>query len=300
MRRKPPLAPLLLLAACTTLSQAEAGAEQEAVWEPVVQELEPLLGGASWGEPDEALAAKIDAERRACGERPPRECGSLSLYYSRTSSGLSGEPARAATLYMPACLDGYAWACYLLGELMLREGDRAADAERAAGLHEHACALGESRACLRLGELLEKGGGAAAQPERAQRLYESECEQSRTAGCRALARLLLERRAVDEEAGTWETIRWALDRACSGGNGESCHRLGELLEAASGSDKEVARYFGRACDRNHFPGCLRYARLLEVGKGVSRADPDFARRLYRQACRGGVQEACEAAPPDVE
>lgn len=286
-------APTALLAVWVALLPATAPAQQAGEWRPAVQEVERLLAGGPWGPADEVVAAEVEGERAGCSPAPPRACGALSLYYSRTSTGLVEEPARAATLYLFACRDSYAWACYLLGEQASHDATpEGADARRAADLYEHACALGESRACMRLGEMFESGAGIAALPERAERLYESECEASRTAGCRGLARVLIDRGHVGERDG-WERIQWALDRACSGGSGESCHRLAELIEGENGVDNEVARYFGRACDRNYAPGCYRYAGLLEAGEGVSRPDASFARKLYQQACQGGVEAACE-------
>jgi len=42
---------------------------------------------------------------------------------------------------------------------------------------------------------------------------------------------------------------------------------------------------------------LRFAESLEIGRGVGSPDPEFARKLYRKACDGGLEAACERVGP---
>jgi TPR repeat protein len=255
--------------------------------------LESLLEEGPWSNDDAELLHEIVAWRQLCDSRERSGCGGLALSYSRRAAQLTREPQWAVTLYREACRDGYPWACYELAELARLGEGMPRDAAAAAALLNRTCVAGESRACLRLGQMLESGDGVAADSARAESLYEQECAASRTAGCWRLGLFLAERQGDGDAEGA-ARLREAFRKGCTGGNGESCHRLADLLEAA-GETREAVSYFGRACDRNDFPGCFRWAESLEAGVGVAEPDEVFAQKLYRKACRGGVAEACERA-----
>jgi hypothetical protein len=260
--------------------------------------VDSLLAGGPWQWGSADLLREIDGWRKACDAAPVADCGGLALSYSRRAALLEGDPQRAAVLYREACRDGYLWACYQLADLARSGQGMLPDAEAAARLLEHACVGGESRACLRWGQMLERGEGIPADPARAESLFEAECAASRTAGCWRLGLFLAERR-VDGDAEGAVRLREAFRRGCTGGSGDSCRRLAELLET-DGEMREAARYFGRACERNDFAGCFRWAEYLESGAGGSEPDPEFAQKLYRKACGGGVEAACDrvARPAD--
>lgn len=302
MRRDPTHRPLLVivallggvLALAGTLPALRAG-DGEVDGESSVS-LESLLARGPWSCGDDQLLREISGWRQLCDSAEPAGCGGLSLSYSRRAAQVARQPQRAATLYREACRDSYAWACYELAELARRGECMPRDPAAAAALLKHACGAGESRACLRLGQMLETGDGIAADPARAESLYDEECAASRTAGCWRLGLLLAERQ-VEGDAEAAARLRGAFRRGCTGGNGESCYRLAELLETG-GERRQAAQYFGRACERNDFSGCFRWAGYLESGVGASEPDTVFVQKLYRKACAGGIEAACaRVAPP---
>jgi uncharacterized protein len=298
MRRDPNYRQHLAIVALLGVGVVSAGALQALAADDWLDahstaSLESLLEEGPWSNDDAELLHEIAAWRQLCDAAESAVCGALSLSYSRRAARVALEPQRAAILYREACRDGYAWACYELAELARLGEGVSRDTAAAAALLEHACVAGESRACLRLGQMLERGDGIPGDPARAEGLYDGECAASRTAGCWRLGLFLAERQVEGDTEGA-ARLREAFRKGCTGGNGESCHRLAELLEM-DGETREAARYFGRACERNHLPGCFRWAGYLEAGVGVSEPDAMFVEKLYRKACRGGVAEACERA-----
>lgn len=248
------------------------------------------LGNGFWGPLDPEVLQQVESVRLRCEPADLRRCGSLSLFYSRTSAQLEEEPSRQRSLYRLACGDGFAAACLQLAELALEEGSPARDPAIAARLLERSCTGGESRGCLGLAEMLESGRGVGPDPQRAAEIYERECRASRPVGCWRLALLLLERDRAGR-IGVDSAVFDYLRRACTAGIGDACYKLAELL-SDEGRDSELTTcYFGQACDRHHGDGCLRFADRIAVGEGVA-PDPQFADSIYHDLCDQGRSEAC--------
>ena len=254
---------------------------------PITQAWRSELRDSIWGPIDPVLTEEAASVRSSCKETTPTDCGALAFHYSRTSARLEDQPQRAATIHRLACADGYAWACYLLGEAARRGVDSHPDA--AHSLLQAACDGGERRACLGVAEMLERGDGVPADPARAEAIYERECEAGRMAGCRRLARLLSAGGPIDEmQRARIEALNL---RACTGGDGASCYELAEFLEAGDAGADRVTYYYAQACDRRHLPGCLSYADRLDSGLGVDE-DPALAASLFHKTCGAELAEAC--------
>ena len=275
---------LLLLSPATAAFAAGGGAAASAG---------ALASSEFWGSLDPELVQKADELRPLCDQRPASEgCGPLALFYSRTANRLGEESDRAVTVYRLACVDGYAWGCYLLAEAA-RAGRGGVDPSpgRALSLLQLACDEGERRACLELGRMHETGEGVPVDLDRAAELYDASCAIGWVGGCWELGRLLQERRAAGDDVDV-DRLHDSIWRGCTGGIGPACYQLGLMEESERDNPRDAAYYFSLACDRKHVDGCIRWADYLLAGE-VVRPDPAFAVYMYEKACfQGDSSTAC--------
>lgn len=150
-----------------------------------------------------------------------------------------------------------AWVCGLAGSAFMYAGDRA----RADEAHRRACMLGHAHSCPRSNTDGASEDGHLDNPQ-----------------------LLPEDRA-----------RFLLGRACDGGSGENCRRLGDIVALGKPSpkeDKEARALYERSCDLGYHPGCTSVGTYFEQGRGGSQ-DTGRAREVYRKACDLGSAEGCQ-------
>ena len=126
------------------------------------------------------------------------------------------------------------------------------------------------------------------------RLYSGACESGIASACASLGDLYLDGKIVRSnllKAGP------LLDRACTLGDGNACHRFATLLRESS--TQEDADYAGRrqraadldqrGCGFRSGGSCLTLAEFYWQGGAPSRAR---AEGLFEESCRLGVAEAC--------
>lgn len=95
--------------------------------------------------------------------------------------------------------------------------------------------------------------------------------------------------AQDHEA----AAKW-YDRGCTGGNGDACFYLGQLLSAGEHLAKDLARaatVYRKGCDAGHAKACYGLGGLLSKGDGAER-DEAGAALVLGKGCDGGVAAAC--------
>jgi len=92
------------------------------------------------------------------------------------------------------------------------------------------------------------------------------------------------------------------DKACSGGSGDACLKLGQIESAwqprigglLSAADyARVAGLYKNACDDGSLAGCDALARHYFEGHGGGTQDYRQARVFSQRACDGGMASACE-------
>jgi TPR repeat protein len=85
-----------------------------------------------------------------------------------------------------------------------------------------------------------------------------------------------------------------LERLCSGGQAEACHRAGRVHQAGvlvPGDGGQAQAFYERACAGGRLTACHDLAVLLWAGGGVP-VDRPRAITLMRRACEGLVIGAC--------
>ncbi|MBM4376885.1 MAG: sel1 repeat family protein [Deltaproteobacteria bacterium] len=138
--------------------------------------------------------------------------------------------------------------------------------------------------------MLDAGrGGLTPDPTRAARLFEQACDGGKARGCYALTDHVLAR--TPPEAARGESH---LSRACDNELGETCVRLGVLLELAlSGmphAPDRAATLHSRACDLGALLGCTYLANLTYLGERGLERDTNRAVKRNERACGGARSE----------
>ena len=162
------------------------------------------------------------------------------------------------------------------------------------------CQAGDQEWCLDLAayerqaaaELIDRG--ETADIPSIVRLYSGACDSGIASACASLGDFYLDGKIVRSnllKAGP------LLDRACTLGDGNACHRFATLLRESS--TQEDADYAGRrqraaaldqhGCELRSGGSCLTLAEFYWQGGAPSRAR---AESLFEESCRLGVAEAC--------
>jgi membrane associated rhomboid family serine protease len=95
-------------------------------------------------------------------------------------------------------------------------------------------------------------------------------------------------------AGNWIKAAALFRRACDGGTGMACAKLGYLYEFGRGVPKDLLQSQAlakRACDQGEMRGCTLLGGLYESGQGIRR-NLGQAAALYEKACDGGEKLGC--------
>jgi hypothetical protein len=83
-------------------------------------------------------------------------------------------------------------------------------------------------------------------------------------------------------------------KACDGGDGDSCFDLGTMYASGVGVTQDLNRaasLYQKACDGGYAAGCYKLGVLYATGEGVTK-DLARATSLLKKACDGGVTLAC--------
>lgn len=191
------------------------------------------------------------------------------------------------------CQAGDGLSCARLG-LMHERGDGVSQSPALGReAYEKSCRAGEALACIRFARLLLDDASDGVDASMGLELYRRACAAGHVAACRA-AVSYYEERAAEEGAPVDDSVQGFLDRACRGGDVESCVKLAASLEQGPDETRDSERAAAlarRACDRGYQRGCSTLAAAYLRGIGVAK-DPERAARLYGEACAKDYVPAC--------
>jgi hypothetical protein len=163
------------------------------------------------------------------------------------------------------------------------------------------CDAGDQQWCLDLAayerkaavELIERG--ETADIPSIVRLYSTACESNIASACASLADFYLDDKVVRSNLVKAAPL---LDKACTLGDGNACHRFATLLRESStqedadfaGRRQRAAALDQRGCEFRSGESCFLLADLtLQGGAASSRARAEV---LFEESCQLGVAEAC--------
>lgn len=196
----------------------------------------------------------------SCKVKNEAACVRLArLYQKGHGDDLPANPTAARTFAEESCERKYRQACYLLGQLLLEDKAPGAVQDAAHALRT-ACEQQEPGACTRLGDLFEGQHDHPRNLDEARKLYDAGCKLRDASACYALAILPHRGREADRAA----------DRAA----GDAFKLYRERSQQPRDAD---ARYW--------------QGRMQDSGLGTPRNRP-AARKLFAEACRLGLQDAC--------
>lgn len=170
------------------------------------------------------------------------------------------------------------------------------DPERAVKVYRAACAKNALPACSNLALMLRDARGAPKSLTEAAAVAKKACDGGNTPGCLHLA-------LVKDAANDFEGATAAYDKACKLKVFQACTNYGINLLKGIGIKKDEKRAISVLTDScgesvkkgTVYPSlraCIVLGQLYEQGIAVA-ANKDAAKRLYRLACFGGVEEGCE-------
>lgn len=175
------------------------------------------------------------------------------------------------------------------------------DPEAAFRPLERACDAGRAETCRDLGFALRVAEGDAADPARSAALLRRACEDGDARACAGVADL-------DRLDGDYEAAAAGYARACEAGVATACRNRARMIllwlpRSARQDRAELSAE--RACELGDPGGCFELARVLRdplhaerwrrFGMRSERRCHSRLRRALRQACRGGVEAACDAS-----
>lgn len=163
------------------------------------------------------------------------------------------------------------------------------------------CEAGDQQWCLDLAAHERKAAvdlidrGETADIPFIVRLYSGACDSGAVSACAALADFYLDGKVVRPNLVKAGPL---LDKACTLGDGDACHRFATLLRESS--TQEDADYAGRrqrgatldqrGCELRTGESCLVMAELYV--QGSTAAARTHGESLFEESCRLGVAEAC--------
>jgi hypothetical protein len=147
-------------------------------------------------------------------------CGHLGARLVSGAPGFTRDAGRGAALLDRSCRGGNLPACVGLGTHLLETGDQG-DQRPEVGL-ARACALDNVAACELLGLLVSRYAETAADHARAVHALERGCTPAQPVACAQLAHRLLEGRGVAKDA---QRARHLLGVACAGGMEPACRMM---------------------------------------------------------------------------
>lgn len=206
------------------------------------------------------------------------------------AGGLSLDREEARRQYVKACEAQEVEGCERLLQLYPEGTEGRPTPEAVLALHHQLCELGRLSSCFVETLPLWKEGATPAELKRAQEAFDENCEGGEPRSCVMRGVAFETGRGEDKDEGWAEHY---YQRACHAELSVGCHDLAALkLRDESPEGRAMAPgLFKWACARGFGPSCNDYGRLLARGEGVP-ADANGAARLFEQACRAGVEQAC--------
>jgi TPR repeat protein len=240
--------------------------------------LSVLAGGASEATSEDDV--KTDEGRCTGGEAAA--CTRLSIDYEN-GFGATRDVARAAEYaeLSRAKMEKAGPPC----PRCLRCARRELDPSECAALCEHLD--GDVRVCPVVAASLEE-----QEPERARILADRGCRAGVAASCTLLARLWESGRGGGTDLGQAASLR---QQACGAGDSTACAELGlSLLQAAKKPNARGLRLLAKGCAGSHWLACDALALAYTKGAGVPHDDARAA-VLYGRGCEGNAASAARPA-----
>ncbi len=190
-----------------------------------------------------------------------------------------------------ACAAGDAAGCVDYGFNL-----EASDPAKAVSVYRAACAKDNFPACSNLALMLRDARGAPKSYEEATAVAKKACEGKNAPGC-------LHWGLVREAAGDFAQANVAYEKACALKVFPACTNVAtNLVKGVGGKSdpKRGADLLEKTCGESVKKGtpypslraCVTLGQLLEQGL-VGKSDVEAAKKLYRLACYGGLEEGCE-------
>lgn len=210
-------------------------------------------------------------------------------------------PARALTAEPPAitladlekaCAKGDASACVDYGYNL-----EPSEPAKAVAVYRAACAKNTLPACSNLALMLRDARGAAKNLDEAAAVAKKACDGGNAPGCLHLA-------LVKDAANDFAAANSAYDRACTLKVFQGCTNFAINLLKGIGVKEDAKRgltLLEKTCGESikkgtQYPSirsCLVLGQVFELGGSGTKQDKEAAKKLYRLACYGGVQEGCD-------
>lgn len=241
---------------------------------------------------------------KACAGRDRNGCKWLHEQSEELMDGSVADQREAVGHFETACDRHYGRSCTALASALSKGAVVAKDEARAADLWQKGCDNGSRVGCRRAGSVFEKGELVARDLPRALAYYQKSCDQELESACADAGRLLQQGvSAAGTSPGSSSAMTGAraaagpLGKACFDTtkiNGDACLRLGRMLVAGEGVDKDPARgyeAFGRACREKTVEGCIEAGRAAEAGVGLA-VDLNAATHHFGRACKLKSATAC--------
>jgi TPR repeat protein len=230
--------------------------------------------------PDAARAKLL--YRRGCDLGQLDSCTAVAFLDER-----NGQVEEALDLYMTACQRGEPIACGNLGRAMDTRGWDHDKAQQLIAQAEHQqeerCAAGDAYQCWELATDLDdmaKTDQSVAAKRLA--LLDKSCALDSWLGCWELGDTLLDDTSSPIERSRGRQV---LDKMCEQGHGNSCERVGEVLDKSH--QPEAAAYFSKACGYGNKAGCF-----LDCDRLRTASKLEQARTQCRRGCMLGDDAAC--------
>jgi hypothetical protein len=191
-----------------------------------------------------------------------------------------------------ACAKGDAPACVDYG-FNLEQADPA----KAVSVYRAGCAKNNLPACSNLALMLRDARGAAKNLDEAAAVAKKACDGGNAPGCLHLG-------LVKDSANDFSAANAAYDKACSLKIFQGCTNFAINLLKGVGAKEDTKRgllLLEKTCGESvkkstQFPSlrsCLVLGQVYDQGGSGTKQDKEAAKKLYRLACYGGVQEGCD-------
>ena len=158
---------------------------------------------------------------------------------------------------------------------------------------EAQCDKGSMGSCAIAGRAYQIGRGVQADITRAMKLLDRACTGGSMQGCHRLGEIELQNGATDK-------ARALFEKSCNTGWLPACESFGQLGLSSPAAKVDVATVFKRSCAGGNFESCASLGKLYETGIGVQQNDAE-AVRLYELACASGqTRRSCVSLSVMVE
>ena len=239
------------------------------------------------GELEHALSSYMSG----CDQDDGAACNAASHMLAK-GEGAPADSSRAVSLGFRACDLGHWQGCRDLGVSLIR-AENPEIAAKGRDLLVRACEGGSAPGCGALGISMLRGYGGAIDRAGAMQILARSCELGFAPGCTKYGAYLFAGDAVDPAR-----ARSLVQQACYAGDAEGCGYLGVAMRDGIGGPADAAganRYLERACEAGFLVWCSELAAALVKGTGGIEVDIPRAVDLFKTACEGGWQKACENA-----